>query len=56
MPVRGVRGELSGTDIRYQNDPVTPIHLNLTRHHQELLTGVALQSIQAGNDWISVFG
>lgn len=50
--VRGQRGELSGNDIRYLQDPVTPIHLTLTRHHQDLLTGVSLRGIQAGAEWI----
>jgi predicted dehydrogenase len=50
--VRGPRGELSGDSIRYLKDAATPIHLQLTRHHQDLLTGVSLRGIQAGDDWI----
>ena len=50
--VRGPRGEISGDSIRYLRDAITPIHLQLTRHHQDLLTGVSLRGIQAGDAWI----
>ena len=50
--VRGPRGELSGDSIRYLKDAATPIHLQLTRHHQDLLSGVSLRGIQAGDAWI----
>lgn len=49
---RGERGELSGTRVTYLKDAVTPITLQFTRHHQDLLTGVALRGIQAGEAWV----
>ena len=50
--VRGPRGEISGDSIRYLKDAATPIHLQLTQHHQDLLSGVSLRGIQAGDAWI----
>lgn len=50
--VRGERGEVSGDTVRYLKDAVTPITFRFTRHHQDLLTGVALRGIQAGEAWV----
>lgn len=50
--VRGPRGEVSDDRIRYLQDAVTPIHLRFIRHHQDLLTGVSLRGIQAGDAWL----
>lgn len=49
---RGQRGELSGNTVTYLEDAATPITLSFTRHTQDLLTGVALRGIQAGEAWV----
>ncbi len=49
---RGERGELAGDRVTWLRDAATPITLTLVRHHQDLLTGVALRGIQAGEDWV----
>jgi len=50
--LRGSRGEISGDSIHYLKDKVTPLHFQFTRHHQDLLTGVSLRGIQAGDAWV----
>lgn len=50
--VRGERGELLNDDATYLSDPGTPISVRLVRHHQDLLTGIALKGIQAGERWV----
>jgi len=50
--IRGERGELLNDEATYLADPNTPIAVRLVRHHQDLLTGVALKGIQAGERWV----
>ncbi len=50
--VRGERGELNGDAVTSFAEPGTPIALRLTRHHQDILTGVSLRGIQAGERWV----
>ena len=50
--VRGERGELANDRFTWLQDHTTPITHQLTRHHQDLLTGVALRGIQAGDEWV----
>jgi hypothetical protein len=50
--VRGPRGELAGDRATYLQDAATPIACRFIRHHQDLLTGVALRGIQAGESWV----
>jgi predicted dehydrogenase len=50
--IRGERGELSNDSFVSLKDPATPLAGTLTRHHQDILTGVALRGIQAGDEWM----
>jgi len=50
--VRGDRGELTGDSVTWLQAFATPIRVPFTRHHQDLLTGVALRGIQAGESWV----
>jgi len=50
--VRGECGEIANRRVTWLKDVQTPMTLQLTRHHQDLLTGVALRGIQAGEEWI----
>ncbi len=52
MLARGERGEIANDSFVYLKDKATPIHASLTRHHQDLLTGVSLLGIQAGDEWV----
>ncbi len=49
---RGERGEILNDDYVFLKDQATPIEGKLVRHHQDLLTGVALRGIQAGEEWV----
>lgn len=50
--VRGERGELMNDSVVHLAGSATPIATTLVRHHQDILTGVALRGIQAGDRWI----
>ena len=50
--VRGERGELADDRVVHLKDHVTPLVIRLERHHEELLTGVSLRGIQAGDAWV----
>ena len=50
--VRGERGELLNDSAVHLIGPATPVTTRLIRHHQDILTGVALRGIQAGDRWI----
>ncbi len=53
--VRGERGELSDTTVRYLKDFKTPVTLELTRHdagHEGNLEGYFHQGITAGETWL----
>ena len=49
---RGERGEISGRRVTWLKDAWTPMTTQLTRHHQDLLTGVSLRGVQAGEEWV----
>lgn len=50
--VRGERGEILNDEIVYLKDPSTPIRSRLVRHEGDLLVGVFLKGIQAGEKWV----
>jgi predicted dehydrogenase len=50
--LRGERGELFNDSYVRLLDPRTPVRQKLIRHHDNLLNGVALLGIQAGEEWV----
>jgi len=50
--LRGERGELFNDSYVRLLDPRTPVRQNLVCFHENLLNGVALLGIQAGEDWV----
>jgi predicted dehydrogenase len=50
--LRGERGELFNDSYVRLKDSRTPVRQKIVRHHENLLNGVALLGIEAGDEWI----